>query len=152
MDTNDADYKIKYETRFRGKGMKDNMIFQRAKPILYLSVKRVFNLYKKNGKSVGDTTLPTESLRFYLENSKEYLGTKNSVRFKPIPQAPDRVMSTTDSAGQTIVQATSRTDWALCFDYSLIAENYGINLEVETANDDDVDPTEIDENDLTMPY
>lgn len=148
----EADYRIKYETRFKGKGMKDNIVFPRAKPVLYLLVKRVFPLYKKNGKSMGDTTLPTESLRFYLENSKEYLGTKNAVKFRNLSNPVDSSTTTKNQFGQVQVLKTSHTDWALCFDYEMIAENYGINLEVETAHEDDVDSIDIDENDKTLPY
>lgn len=148
----EADYRIKYETKFKGKGMKDNIIFPKAKPVLYLLVKRIFPLYKKNGKAMGDATLPTESLRFYLENSKEYFGTKNAVKFRNISNSVDSNKTTTDAFGQVKVLKTSHTDWALCFDYEKIAENYGINLEVETAHEDDVDPTDIDETDNSYPY
>lgn len=148
----EADYRIIYETRFKGKGMTDKIVFPRPKPILYLLVKRIFPLYKKNGKSMGDSTLPTESLRFYLENSKEYIGYKQSVKFKNISNTVDSTVSSTTSSGQYTVLKTSHTDWALCFDYEMIAENYGINLEVETAHEGDVDVTDVDENDTSMPY
>lgn len=148
----EADYRIVYETRFKGKGMADKIVFPRPKPILYLLVKRIFPLYKKNGKSMGDSTLPTESLRFYLENSKEYIGYKQSVKFKNISNTIDSTVASTNSAGQYTVLKTSHTDWALCFDYEMIAENYGINLEVETVHEGDVDVTDIDENDKTLPY
>lgn len=148
----EADYRIIYETRFKGKGMSDKIVFPRPKPILYLLVKRIFPLYKKNGKSMGDSTLPTESLRFYLENSKEYIGYKQSVKFKNISNTVDSTVSSTTSSGQYTVLKTSHTDWALCFDYEMIAENYGINLEVETAHEGDVDVTNVDENDTSMPY
>ena len=133
----DADYRIKYETSFRGKGMRDKIEWQRARPILYLCPKRIMMLYKKNGKIVGDATLPVESLRFYLENSKEYIGTKYAVRFKNLSNVRESTMAVTGASGMPSVQATSRTDWALCFDYQLLMENYNINLEVDgTAIDD----------------
>lgn len=133
----DADYRIKYETSFRGKGMRDKIEWQRARPILYLCPKRIMMLYKKNGKIVGDATLPVESLRFYLENSKEYIGTKYAVRFKNLSNVRESTMEVTGASGMPSVQATSRTDWALCFDYQLLMENYNINLEVDgTAIDD----------------
>lgn len=148
----DSDYRIKHETSFKGKGPGDKIIFPRAKPVLYLCVKRVFPLYKKNGKQNGDVTIPTESLRFYLENSKEYLGTKNAVRFKNYSNSAESTVPYTDNEGKPAVMRTSRTDWALCFDYAMLAENYGINLEVETAGDDDPDPADFDDNDTSKPY
>lgn len=148
----DSDYRIKHETSFKGKGVGEKMVFQRAKPVLYLCVKRIFPLYKKNGKQNGDVTIPTESLRFYLENSKEYIGTKNAVRFKNYSNSAESAVTYTNGDGKPAVLRTSRTDWALCFDYAMLAENYGINLEVETADDDEPDPADFDDNDTSKPY
>lgn len=133
----DGDYRIKYETSFKGKGAADKIIFRTAKPVLYLSTKRVMMLYRKNGKAVGDSTLPVESLRHYLEISKEYLGVKNAVRFKNLSN--QRESNTTESTpeGFARVTQTSRTDWALCFDYEMLVDNYGINLMVDTSSADD---------------
>ncbi len=148
----DADYRIKRETEFRGKGMAHRMVFKTSKPILYLCTKRVMMLYKKNGKTVGDTTLPIESLRYYLENSKEYIGTKNAVRFKNFVNAAESHQSVTSPTGIQSVEKTSRIDWALCFDYEMLAENYQINLEVEVSYNDDPEPDELDTEDDTFPY
>lgn len=148
----DADYRIKHEMSFKGKGMKEKMEFRTARPILYLCTKRTFMLYKKNGKLVGDATLSTDSLRFYLENSKEYIGLKNAVRFRNTSNDRESTATVTTASGTQAVQRTSRTDWALCFDYSALVENYGINLEVESVPDDEPDPSDIDTTDTSMPY
>lgn len=147
-----ADYRIKYETTFRGKGMKEQIIFKRAKPILYLCLKRVVQLYKKQGKTVGETTMSNETLRYYLEISKEYLGIKNAVRFQNLSNTME-AESGVDQNGFHTIKRTSRTDWALCFDYEMLRDNYHINLEVETNVDESApDPIDIDENDDTLPY
>lgn len=148
----DADYRIKYETSFKGKGTVEKIIFPRPKPILYLRTKRVMMLYRKNGKTVGESTLPIESLRHYLEISKEFLGIKNAVRFKNLSNAVESHVSATNIDGTPTVRNTSQTDWCLSFDYGMLVENYGINLEIETANDDDIDPVDLDENDRSKPY
>lgn len=148
----DADYRIKYEREFKGKGMAEKIVFRNEKPVLYLCTKRVMMLYKKNGKMVGDSTLPTESLRFYLENSKEYLGTKNAVRFKNFVNTAESVKSVDSPSGMKKLEKTSRTDWALCFDYEMLAANYSINLEVEIDRDDEPDPVDIDTDDKQLPY
>lgn len=127
----DSDYRIKYMRTFKGKGMSEDIVFAEARPVLMLCTKRVFMLFKQNAKNVGDAKVSLDSLRYYLENSKEYLGTKNAVRFKNISNRADATVVTKTSAGTKEVVATSRTDWALCFDYKMIAENFGINLELE---------------------
>lgn len=149
---NEADYRIKYETSFKGKGINEKMVFLKPKPILYLCTKRVMMLYRQNAKKVGEAAVNPESLRHYLETSKEFLGTKNAVRFKNLSNTIEASTSVTTPTGVPIVKQTSRTDWALCFDYAMIADNYQINLEVQTDSEDDVDLTDIDENDKTLPY
>lgn len=128
---NEADYRIKYETEFKGKGMRDKIVWAQARPVLYLCTKRIMMLYKKNGKAVGDTTLPIESLRFYLENSKEYIGLKNAVRFQNFVNVRESTVQSTSPSGIPSVHQTSRVDWALAFDYLSLKENYNINLEVD---------------------
>lgn len=148
---NEADYRIKYEFGFKGKGIREKMIFQKAKPILYLCTKRIMMLYRQNAKKIGEAAVNPESLRHYLETSKEYIGTKNAVRFKNLSNAIESSTAVTGPTGMQSVKQTSRTDWALCFDYNMIVENYEINLEVQTDYGDDVDVTDIDENDKSIP-
>lgn len=147
----DADYRIRYENSFKGKGMKSAIEFHSTTPVLYLCTKRVMMLYKKNGKAVGDNTLPTESLRYYLENSKEYLGLKNAMRFKNFTNARDSMTQAEKETGNKYV-STVRTDWALAFDYRQLSENYHINLEVEAADESSPDPADIDTEDKSLPY
>ena len=146
----DADYKIKYVREFRSKGMKEKMEFRNPRPILYLCIKRIMPLYKRNAKQMGETTSSIDSLRHYLETSKEYLGTVNAIRFKNVSNTREAFTQDPSAGGQTI--ATSRVDWALCFDYSRLAEAYGINLEVDAAHEDDVDLEKLDTTDKTVPF
>ena len=105
---------------------------------------RIFMLYKKFSKQVGDSALPTESLSFYLENSKEYLGVQNSVRFKNILKGVE-VTKEFEAGGQKVYRKTSMTKQALCFDYSELMANYGINLNVDTGVSIEDDPGGSDE-------
>lgn len=131
----DGDYRIRYENSFKCKGMTEKAVFLKAKPILYLSLKRIMNLYQKNGKITGTQTIPQSTLRFYLEKSNEFLGIKNAVRFKIYSNNLEAVKVVPGVAGTSSAQPTSRTDWALCFDYDKLVENYGINLEIDTVQD-----------------
>ena len=93
---------------------------------------RIFMLYKKFAKQVGDNALPTDSLKFYLENSKEYMGVKNSVRFKNIQHGVEVTTRIELGDGKAEFRKTSTTEQAMCFDYEKIAETYNINLEIDT--------------------
>lgn len=134
----DSDYRIKYVKSFRGRGMTEDIVWPDTRPVLYLSTKRVFMLFKQNAKNIGDAKVSLDSLRYYLEHSKEYLGTKYSVRFKNLSNKVETAAVRTTSSGTKEVVPTSRVDWALCFDYKLLSERFGINLEVSTeAFDED---------------
>lgn len=139
----ESDFRIDYLDRLKTNKVKD-LVFQRPKPILRMRTDRIFMLYKKFSKQVGDSALPTESLSFYLENSKEYLGVQNSVRFKNILKGVE-VTKEYEAGGQKVYRKTSMTKQALCFDYSELMANYGINLNVDTGVSIEDDPGSSDE-------
>ena len=112
------------------------MVFVRPRPILKMRKNRIFMLYKKFARQVGDAALPPESLKYYLENSKEYLGVKNSVRFKNIQKGVE-VKKIVDTDNGRELRGTSSTEQAMCFDYEHIMEGYNINLEIDTDMQDD---------------
>ena len=139
----ESDFRIDYLDRLKTNKVKD-LVFQRPKPILRMRTDRIFMLYKKFSKQVGDSALPTESLSFYLENSKEYLGVQNSVRFKNILKGVE-VTKEYEAGGQKVYRKTSMTKQALCFDYSELMANYSINLNVDTGVSIEDDPGGSDE-------
>lgn len=133
---NEADYRIDYEKKFKSNMIKNEMVFFRPRPILKMRKSRIFMLYKKFARQVGDAALPPESLKYYLENSKEYLGVKNSVRFKNIQKGVE-VKKIVDTDNGRELRGTSSTEQAMCFDYEQIMENYNINLEIDTDVQDE---------------
>lgn len=148
-----ADYRICFEKELRCKGMATPIIFKETTQILYLCPKRVMMLYKKNGKTIGESTIPTESLRHYLEISGEYLGIKNAIRFKNVANSEEATAPTVRLDGSKTYEPTTRVDWALCFDYRKLVEHYGINLEVETGQSiEDVETLTGADEDRSMPF
>lgn len=129
----EADYRIDYVNEFKSDIIKDKMRFIRPKPILRMRKSRIFMLYKKFGKMVGDSILPEGSLLYYLENSKGYMGKNNSVRFKNIQKGVE-VAKPVDEGGKLTWKKTSSVDIALCFDYETIMQDYSINLEVDLVD------------------
>ena len=148
----DGDFKIKYVSRF--KCDTTNVIeWSRARPVLLLRKNRIFMLYKRNGKQVGDTTLPAETLAYYLENSKEYIGLKRSVRFKNIIDGHQEVTVEKDEWGHEKVKNTDSVDRAYCFDYEMVRDNYGINLEVVTSDvEEDLEEPRPEQKQQEIPY
>lgn len=125
----EADYRISYSDEF--KTNISSMEFKTTKRILLLRLNRVIMKYKKVGREVGDSVLPQETIKSYLEHSKEYLGYKNSVRFKNITNGQDVIKAVPTGQG-TAFKKTSTVDRAICFDYDMLQENFGIHLEIDT--------------------
>lgn len=131
---NDADYKVKSYAKMSFDKPKGSQEFGKLTPVLLLRKSRTIMLYKRHGRSAGDVTIPEASLIYYLENSKGFLGTKRSVRFKNVSANGMSQVATIDGK----VKETTSIESALCFDYSVLKELYELSLEVETAdiNDD----------------
>lgn len=138
---NESDYRIEYMKKFKSDVVRTEMEFVRPRPILLMRKNRIFMLYKKFAKQVGDSALPTESLKYYLENSKEYMGKKNSVRFKNI-QRGQEVTTRVETDGKEEFKKTTMVEQAMCFDYEMIMNAYNINLEVDAGIDNDFQNTE----------
>lgn len=138
---NESDYRIEYMKKFKSDVVRTEMEFVRPRPILLMRKNRIFMLYKKFAKQVGDSALPTESLKYYLENSKEYMGKKNSVRFKNI-QRGQEVTTRVETDGKEEFKKTTMVEQAMCFDYEMIMNAYNINLEVDAGIDNDYQKTE----------
>ena len=122
----DSDFKIRYVQRFK---CDTTNVIEWTLP----RKSRIFMLYKRNGKLVGDNTLPAETLAYYLEKSKAYIGLKRSVRFKNIIDGRQETTIEKDEFGNDKVKATDSVDRAYCFDYAMLRDTYGINLEVVTG-------------------
>ena len=130
----EADFRIDYLSNLKTNKVKD-LTFKQPRPILRMQTDRIFMLYKKFARQVGDNALPTESLKFYIENSKEYLGVQNSVRFKNILKGVE-VTKEVETGGQKYYRKTSMTKQALCFDYTELMTNYNINLNIDMGMTD----------------
>ena len=99
--------------------------WESERPVLFLQKTRIFNLYRKEGRKANDKVLPTDALKYYLQNHRAYLGQK-VVRFdvykkgmQQFEPAPGINMS---PAKKTMTQR------AFCFDYLSLSEQFGINL------------------------
>lgn len=139
---NESDYRIEYMKKFKSNVIKNGIEYIRPRPILLMRRTRIFMLYKKFAKQVGDSALPIESLKYYLENSKEYMGIKNSVRFKNIQKGMEVTARMETIDGKEKFGKTTMVEQAMCFDYEMIMNAYNINLEVDTGIEDNSLDTE----------
>lgn len=99
--------------------------FKNATRVLFLRPSRIFTLYLKQMKQLGEPALPRASLKYYLENSEEYLGTKSAVRFTQIVKGVVQMEGTPQRERKQI-------DRAMCFDYDRLTANQAIDIEIYT--------------------
>lgn len=128
-----ADYRLEYLDKLKVDEGKVPQEYLKPKTVLFLKYKRIFELYQLHGKKIGETLLPKTSLAYYLENSSAYLGHKKSVRFKNIIKGQQQ-LSAVQTNGSTSFADESTVEQAYCFDYDMLKEQYGVNLEVSTAS------------------
>ena len=111
-----------------------------TKPVLMFQKSRIFMLYKKYGKAVGDTLLPENTLKYYLENSRGYLGEKASVKYTVYHKGYVKFQK----EGDTTKEAKT-VQRSYCFDYKELVKMFNINLEQENPNNKNENEDEDDE-------
>lgn len=131
-----GDFRIEYVRRLKTNIA--NVIYNESRPVLYIQKTRLFMLYKKNGKAVGDTLLPEGSLKYYLEHCREYLGEKQGIRYKVYHHGVIQFQKVGDTNREA-----STVQRSYCFDYNMLVNSFNINLErapenaVDTAHQED---------------
>ena len=96
------------------------------RPVLFLQKTRVFNLYRKEGRQTNDKVLPTDALRYYLQNSTAYLGEKVA-RFDVYKKGYP-VYDTTKSAPNKPPTRVTSAQRAYCFAYDRLVQIFAISL------------------------
>lgn len=109
--------------------------YQTPRLVLYIRPSRIFQLYAKQYRSLGETSLPRQSLKYYLEQSKEYLGKKNSMRFKKMVNGQQERRSDPD---REHAGGVYQCDRAMVFDYEAIKNNYNIDINSFVSVDDNM--------------
>lgn len=94
------------------------------RPVLFLQKTRVFNLYRKEGRQTNDKVLPTDALRYYLQNSTAYLGEKVA-RFD-VYKKGSPVYDTTKSATNKPPTRVTSAQRAYCFAYDRLVQIFAI--------------------------
>lgn len=123
----DADFRIRSVSRFHSSIINETEWVE-PHMILYLQKTRIFMLYKLNAHRNGEASLPEESLRYYLENSKEYLGEQRMTYH--VVKKGNQVLDFDhrDAKGQPTKMSVQQRSY--CFDYEKLVEAFDINLEM----------------------
>lgn len=134
--TEDCDYKIKGERNFKSSTM--NSEWKENRTILYIQKSRIFMLYKMRERSAGDNIIPEESLKYYLEQSRAFLGEKSTRFYVSIKgQKVVEPGCVPDSHGRLRYQQSVQRCY--CFDYDMLRRIYGIHLPNSLDKSDNTD-------------
>ena len=129
-----GDYIIRYSDHLKTDILNAEWTSQR--PILYMQKSRIFNLYRKEGRQANEKVLPTDALKYYLQNSKAYLGEK-VFRFEVYKKGVPQYDQTKPIVQGKPLQKLTVTQRAFCFDYNIITETFGISLITSADEEDD---------------
>ena len=126
----DIDFKVNLE-----KGLKtDKGAFDFTPPrvVIYLNHSRIFQKYRRHGAATRDNVLSIKTLEYYLKNSAEYVGKKDSVRFKLT-----RVNHMTESEQASFGESTAKYQItsSLVFMYDMLMTNYNIQVVKEAIEE-----------------
>jgi hypothetical protein len=84
----EGDYRVVYADKImhtfkeNGEWKRNEIIFPKPQNVLYLSVSRVFGLYKSQALREGDRPLPDATVEYYLKNSPAFICDTKKVYFK----------------------------------------------------------------------
>ena len=133
-----GDYKIEYakEASYtkmeNGKWKTDVIKWIEPKNLLYLTLSRVFSMYKTQCLREGDKPLPESTIEYYLKNSKAFIFETKKEGFKKIDprtgQQEVEIVESTGPNGERITNSKKKrtSTTAFIFDYDLL------NISIET--------------------
>lgn len=113
----------------------DKYVFESPLKVILIDMSRILQEYSKHGKTSSQKLLPISTLKYYLENSPEYIGQKVSRIKKRIQKLNDKTTGTLPGDGTTKIQTASVR--MHCFNY------HSLNLDLEVSYTDDRDMNEI---------
>ena len=146
----DQNYVIRVKNRMKitkDKG-KEELTFTPPRRILMIRKDSMLNTYRQLGKQMDEKLLPSESILHYLQKTPEYYGRAVSPeRFKSFNSNGQPIQKLMTEGGTSKLVTKLQQDRPLCFDYTLVSEKFGINLESFTAEQEE-DKSEAEEQDL----
>ena len=128
----EQNYVIRVKSRIKvtkDKG-REELTFDPPRRILMVRKDSMLNTYRQLGKQMDEKLLPSESILHYLQNTPEYFGRAVSPeRFKSFNTNGQPIQELVTDSGNSKLVTKYQQDRPLCFDYTMVSENYGISLE-----------------------
>lgn len=130
-----AHFRIKWHRTFRSTTMKEDMVFAEPTPVLYLNSAAVAGLFSGRGAANATANRSNWSTMLsYLRSHPSFLGLKQD-RFHILLAngTPDYSFETVN--GLQVKRNKTNRPKALCFNYAMLKEEFGLNLETEVISE-----------------
>ena len=98
--------------------------------VLFMNPNRIFGLYAQQKRNSNEKKLPKDSLKYYLKNSREYLGQQQK-RFRRNMKNLQERESVKYFPGDGTVALEYERPYAWCFDYEKLRQNTELNLDTD---------------------
>lgn len=122
---------LKVSAKIDGKNRTVTHNFGESKKILVISTNsRLFTMYAMHLQKIREKIIPDNTLKFYIENSPEYLGKMNSVRFASLEDVkswPERY-SVCPNGNNSKPRIGNSPVQGYCLDFEAVELAYGTNL------------------------
>ena len=115
--------------------MNEDIEFSEARPVLYLNAAAISPLFSGRGNNATSARSYWSTIMSYLKSHNSFLGLKQD-RFSILLPNGDIDYSVETVNGQQIRRKKTNRPKALCFDYLILKDAFGIDLETEVSNDE----------------
>lgn len=128
-------YNIRYLRRFRPLTASADIEFMESRPILYLNAAAISPLFNGRGNNTTSARSYWSTIMSYLKSHYSYLGLKQDRFAIQLPNG-DIDYSIETVNGQQIRRKKINRPKALCFDYLILKDVFGIDFETELLDGD----------------
>ena len=120
---------LKVDIKMDGRRQTVTREYGNAKKILMIPTNsRLFALYALHLQKTREKVIPENTLKYYLENSPEYIGKVNSVRFASVENVKDWPRQFEAKCFQCQPCLSEKPVQAFCLDFEAVEAAYGISL------------------------
>ena len=120
---------LKVDIKMDGRRQTVTREYGNAKKILMIPTNsRMFALYALHLQKTREKVIPENTLKYYLENSPEYIGKVNSVRFASVENVKDWPRQFEAKCFQCQPRLSEKPVQAFCLDFEAVEAAYGISL------------------------
>ena len=120
---------LKVDIKMDGRRQTVTREYGNAKKILMIPTNsRMFALYALHLQKTREKVIPENTLKYYLENSPEYIGKVNSVRFASVENVKDWPRQFSAKCYQYQPRLSEKPVQAFCLDFEAVEAAYGVSL------------------------